>query len=52
MDRSGSQFGEGDAKVREASGHEGRGVVNLFAADSLMASPKLYSSFLLWMLAE
>ncbi len=31
---------------------DGRGVVNLFAADSLMASPKLYSSFLLWMLAE
>ena len=27
MDRSGSQFGEGDAKVREASGHEGRGVL-------------------------
>ena len=27
MDRSGSQFGEGDAKVREASGHERRGVM-------------------------
>jgi len=31
---------------------EGRGIVNLFAADALMASPRLYSSFLLWMLAE
>lgn len=31
---------------------DGRGFVNIFAADALMASPKLYSSFLLWMLAE
>ncbi len=30
----------------------GRGVVNILAADQLMNSPKLYSSFLLWMLAE
>ncbi len=30
----------------------GRGVVNILAADSLMNSPRLYSSFLLWMLAE
>jgi hypothetical protein len=29
-----------------------RGVVNILAADQLMNSPKLYSSFLLWMLAE
>ena len=28
------------------------GVVNILAADKLMNSPKLYSSFLLWMLAE
>ena len=31
---------------------EGRGLVNILAADRLMSSPKLYSSFLLWMLAE
>jgi DNA helicase HerA-like ATPase len=31
---------------------EGKGVVNVLAADKLMSSPKLYSSFLLWMLAE
>src|SRR5687768_12331290 len=31
---------------------EGRGVVNVLAADQLMNSPKLYSSFLLWLLAE
>ena len=30
----------------------GKGVVNVLAADKLMNSPKLYSSFLLWLLAE
>jgi len=30
----------------------GKGVVNVLAADRLMSSPKLYSSFLLWLLAE
>jgi DNA helicase HerA-like ATPase len=30
----------------------GRGVVNVLAADRLMNSPKLYATFLLWMLAE
>jgi DNA helicase HerA-like ATPase len=30
----------------------GKGVVNILAADKLMNSPKLYSTFLLWMLAE
>jgi hypothetical protein len=30
----------------------GRGVVNILAADRLMNSPKLYSTLLLWMLAE
>jgi DNA helicase HerA-like ATPase len=31
---------------------EGKGMVNVLAADRLMNSPKLYSSFLLWLLAE
>jgi uncharacterized protein len=31
---------------------DGKGVVNVLAADKLMSSPKLYSSFLLWLLAE
>ena len=31
---------------------EGKGVVSILAADKLMGSPKLYSTFLLWMLAE
>ncbi len=31
---------------------EGRGIVNVLAADKLMRSPKLYATFLLWLLAE
>lgn len=31
---------------------EGMGVVNILAADKLMQSPRLYSTFLLWMLSE
>ncbi len=31
---------------------KGRGVVNILSADQLLNSPKLYSTFLLWMLAE
>ncbi len=30
----------------------GRGVINILAADKLMASPQLYATFLLWMLSE
>ncbi|WP_334655358.1 helicase HerA-like domain-containing protein [Sphingomonas panaciterrae] len=30
----------------------GRGVVNILAADRLMAAPKLYATFLLWLLSE
>ncbi len=35
-------------KVDEA----GKGIVNILAADKLMASPRLYSTFLLWLLSE
>ncbi len=31
---------------------QGRGMVNVLAADRLMRSPKLYATFLLWLLAE
>lgn len=31
---------------------KGRGIVNILAADKLMAAPKLYSTFLLWLLSE
>jgi DNA helicase HerA-like ATPase len=38
------------ADLMQAEG--GRGTVNILAADRLMLSPRLYSTFLLWMLAE
>lgn len=31
---------------------DGRGQVNILAADKLMASPRLYATFLLWLLSE
>ena len=31
---------------------DGRGVINILAADKLMTRPRLYASFLLWMLSE
>jgi DNA helicase HerA-like ATPase len=31
---------------------QGRGVINILTADKLITAPKLYASFLLWMLAE
>ena len=31
---------------------QGRGFINILAADQLMASPKLYATFLLWLLSE
>jgi DNA helicase HerA-like ATPase len=31
---------------------DGRGVVNILAADKLMNAPRLYAAFLLWMLSE
>ncbi len=31
---------------------DGRGVVNILAADQLLDSPKLYATFLLWLLSE
>ena len=31
---------------------DGQGLINILAADKLMASPRLYATFLLWMLSE
>jgi DNA helicase HerA-like ATPase len=31
---------------------DGRGVVGVLAADRLMQSPRLYATFLLWLLSE
>ncbi|KQN07634.1 helicase HerA-like domain-containing protein [Sphingomonas sp. Leaf25] len=33
-------------------GDDGRGIVSVLAADKLMASPRLYATFLLWLLSE
>jgi len=32
--------------------HDGRGVINILAAEQLILKPRLYSSFLLWLLSE
>ena len=34
------------------TGPDGRGMVNILAADQLLLAPKVYASFLLWMLSE
>ncbi|MBZ6076340.1 helicase HerA-like domain-containing protein [Microvirga puerhi] len=31
---------------------DGRGIVNILAADKLMANPRLYATFLLWLMSE
>ncbi len=47
-------FGEPalDIKDMMTVADDGRGMINILAADKLMASPKLYSTFLLWLLSE
>ena len=47
-------FGEPGLDLEDfmAVDDKGRGIVNILAADKLMASPKLYSTFLLWLLSE
>jgi hypothetical protein len=50
---AGQFFGEPMLDVADLMQVSGsKGVVNILAADRLMNSPKLYSTFLLWMLAE
>jgi uncharacterized protein len=36
----------------DAHDPDGRGIVNVLAADTLMQSPRLYATFLLWLLSE
>ncbi|TVV74400.1 helicase HerA-like domain-containing protein [Sphingomonas solaris] len=47
-------FGEPALDIHDFIGtdDQGRGWVNILAADRLMASPKLYATFLLWLLSE
>ncbi|MBZ0146488.1 MAG: DUF853 domain-containing protein, partial [Pseudorhodoplanes sp.] len=47
-------FGEPalDLKDFMKTDRDGRGIVNMLAADKLMENPRLYSTFLLWLLSE
>jgi uncharacterized protein len=47
-------FGEPAFAIEDliAVDEQGRGMVNILAADRLMADPKLYATFLLWLLSE
>jgi DNA helicase HerA-like ATPase len=47
-------FGEPALDIRDFMllDDRGRGQISILAADKLMASPKLYATFLLWMLSE
>ncbi|MEM6548744.1 MAG: helicase HerA-like domain-containing protein [Pseudomonadota bacterium] len=49
-----SFFGEPALKLADmiATGPDGRGQINLLAADRLMGAPRLYATFLLWLLSE
>ncbi|MGY5393170.1 helicase HerA-like domain-containing protein [Acinetobacter sp. NigerLNRRAM0016] len=54
-DQGGDQFfGEPSLNILDfiQTDSEGRGYINLLAADKLMNTPKLYATFLLWMLSE
>ena len=56
LDREGGQalFGEPALDLADLMRTDlgGRGVVNILAADQLILKPRLYSSFLLWLLSE
>jgi DNA double-strand break repair helicase HerA and related ATPase len=47
-------FGEPALALKDfiRTDRDGRGVVNILVADKLMQSPRLYATFLLWMLSE
>jgi len=47
-------FGEPSLNIDDLMrpGPNGRGTINVLAADKLMSSPRLYATFLLWLLSE
>ncbi|HEX5079678.1 MAG TPA: DUF853 domain-containing protein [Geminicoccaceae bacterium] len=47
-------FGEPALDIKDLmrTERDGRGMINLLAADRLMMAPKLYATFLLWLLSE
>lgn len=56
LERQGGEhfFGEPALDIRDfiRTAPDGRGIVNILAADKLMNSPQLYGIFLLWLLSE
>ena len=51
---AGKFFGEPAFEIGDfiRTDENGRGIINVLAADRLMQSPKLYATFLLWLLSE
>ncbi len=47
-------FGEPALELQEfmQTNRDGRGMINILAADTLIRSPRVYSTFLLWLLSE
>lgn len=56
LEREGAEafFGEPALELTDflRTSTDGRGIVHLLAADKLMGAPRLYSTFLLWLLSE
>jgi DNA helicase HerA-like ATPase len=50
----GKFFGEPALSIKDftRTDRDGRGVINILAADKLMENPRLYATFLLWLLSE
>jgi len=51
---AGNFFGEPALEISDLmrTALDGRGIVNILAADKLMENPRLYSTFLLWLMSE
>ena len=47
-------FGEPELKISDLikTDNRGKGVINILAADKLMNSPRIYTTFLLWLLSD
>lgn len=54
MDGASNFFGEPALELKDMirTNAEGKGIVNLLAADKLIQSPRLYATFLLWLMSE
>ncbi|MCP1198170.1 helicase HerA-like C-terminal domain-containing protein [Notoacmeibacter sp. MSK16QG-6] len=56
LERQGAEhfFGEPALKIADLmrTDRDGRGMINILAADRLMMNPRLYGTFLLWLLSE